>query len=114
MLFAICAGNELFLVALYLMKWVDTPLVDPKLTMVWWPWYHLTWASVLATICGPVWLLKNIINVVQLWKASKILVGVDLVERAMARRAIEAQRALAAKSLEANSTAVSEKAALKP
>lgn len=28
---------------------------------------------------------KNIINVVQLWKASKILVGVDLAERAAAR-----------------------------
>jgi CDP-diacylglycerol--inositol 3-phosphatidyltransferase len=29
--------------------------------------------------------LKNIINFVQLWKASKILVGVDLAERAKTR-----------------------------
>lgn len=33
----------------------------------------------------PICLGKNIINVVQLWKASKILVGVDLAERAQAR-----------------------------
>ena len=36
-------------------------------------------------ISFPVSALKNIINIVQLWKASKILVGVDLVERAKAR-----------------------------
>jgi len=41
----------------------------------------------MALLTAPIFLLKNIINVVQLWKASKILVGVDLAERAAARAA---------------------------
>lgn len=45
----------------------------------------LTWPYVLALITGPVCFFKNIINLVQLWKASKILVGVDIAERAAAR-----------------------------
>jgi CDP-diacylglycerol--inositol 3-phosphatidyltransferase len=99
-LFTICFGNELFFVALYLMKWVHTPL-GYTLPIV----GPLTWASALALACAPICALKNVINIVQLWKASKILVGVDLAERAMARRAtIERLTA-------ANSTAVSEKTA---
>ena len=39
----------------------------------------------MAFVTFPIFLLKNIINLVQLWKASKILVGVDLAERAAAR-----------------------------
>lgn len=46
----------------------------------------------MALFCMPIFVLKNVINVVQLWKASKILVGVDLAERAKARED-EAQRA---------------------
>jgi CDP-diacylglycerol--inositol 3-phosphatidyltransferase len=104
LLFSICAGNELFYVALYLMKWVHTPL-DPRLA-VFFPFFGTpTWASALAQVCAPICVLKNIINMVQLWKASKILVGVDLAERAMERRAAEAKRLAAA-----SSTAVSEKA----
>ena len=45
----------------------------------------LTWPELIALVCFPVSALKNIINIVQLWKASKILVGVDLAERAKAR-----------------------------
>ena len=45
----------------------------------------LTWPQLIALVCFPVSAMKNIINIVQLWKASKILVGVDLVERAKAR-----------------------------
>ncbi|KAG1756510.1 CDP-alcohol phosphatidyltransferase-domain-containing protein [Suillus paluster] len=60
-LFFMCAGNELFFVSLYLMKWL---VAIPS-----------------AFVCVG----KNIINLVQLWKASKILVGVDLAERAIAR-----------------------------
>jgi CDP-diacylglycerol--inositol 3-phosphatidyltransferase len=37
--------------------------------------------------------MKNIINMVQLWKASKILVGVDLAERAKAREAAKYAKA---------------------
>ena len=39
----------------------------------------------MALLTFPIFAIKNIINVVQLWKASKILVGVDLAERAAAR-----------------------------
>lgn len=102
LLFTICFGNELFFVALYLMKWVDTPL-GYTLPII----GPLTWASALAMACAPICALKNVINVVQLWKASKILVGVDLAERAMARRAAM-ERQLAA----ANTTALPEKVAL--
>ena len=45
----------------------------------------LTWPELIALLCFPVSVLKNIVNIVQLWKASKILVGVDLAERAKAR-----------------------------
>jgi CDP-diacylglycerol--inositol 3-phosphatidyltransferase len=46
---------------------------------------QLTWAQLLACTTAPICLLKNVINFVQLWKASKILVGVDLAERAIER-----------------------------
>jgi CDP-diacylglycerol--inositol 3-phosphatidyltransferase len=39
----------------------------------------------MALVTFPIFAIKNIINVVQLWKASKILVGVDLAERAASR-----------------------------
>ena len=45
----------------------------------------LTWLELIALLCFPVSMLKNIVNIVQLWKASKILVGVDLAERTKAR-----------------------------
>lgn len=84
MLFLICAGNELFFVGLYLVKWVHTPLwaslgIAPIM------FTSLTWAEAMAWVCLPICVLKNVINLVQLWKASKILVGVDLAERARAR-----------------------------
>jgi len=86
-LFLICAGNELFFVALYLMKWVHTPIglgayasYAPFLTDV-------TYPQAMALLSFPICFTKNIINLVQLWKASKILVGVDLAERAIAREA---------------------------
>ena len=62
------------------MKWVKTPigLGHPLLS-------RLTWPEAIALASSWVFLLKNIINFVQLWKASKILVGVDLAERAKAR-----------------------------
>ncbi|TFK42661.1 CDP-diacylglycerol-inositol 3-phosphatidyltransferase [Crucibulum laeve] len=79
-LFCMCAGNELFFVSLYLIKWVSTPIGLPG-------WFSdLTYPQLMAAVTGPVCIVKNLINVVQLWKASKILVGVDLAERAMARQ----------------------------
>jgi CDP-diacylglycerol--inositol 3-phosphatidyltransferase len=79
-LFFVCAGNELFFVCLYLIKWTATPIGVPMLG-------NLTYPQLMAALTFPIFLLKNIINVVQLWKASKILVGVDLAERAAARAA---------------------------
>ncbi|KAG9017083.1 CDP-diacylglycerol-inositol 3-phosphatidyltransferase [Tulasnella sp. 427] len=112
-LFLFCAGNELFFVALYLMHWekssvgwpftslaasflksavplIPAGLVKPAtLSNIALFISQLTWAQVLAIITAPVCLAKNIINVVQLWKASKILVGVDLAERAKDREVLE-------------------------
>ncbi|KAG6850592.1 hypothetical protein H0H93_011260 [Arthromyces matolae] len=82
-LFFVCAGNELFYVSLYLMKWTSTPIGLPS------PLGELTYAQTLALLSLPICVLKNVINLVQLWKASKILVGVDLAERASARKAQE-------------------------
>ncbi|KAL4068036.1 CDP-diacylglycerol-inositol 3-phosphatidyltransferase [Scleroderma citrinum] len=95
-LFFMCAGNELFFVALYLMKWIQTPISEslppsiasllPALLLT------FTWPELMAALSFWVCLAKNIINVVQLWKASKILVGVDLAERAAAREKEAAAR----------------------
>ncbi|KAK7466998.1 phosphatidylinositol synthase 1 (CDP-alcohol phosphatidyltransferase1) [Stygiomarasmius scandens] len=82
-LFLVCAGNELFFVALYLVKWTSTPVWIPFLGHA---LGGLTYAQAVALMTAPVCVLKNIINVVQLWKAAKVLVGVDLAERANARR----------------------------
>jgi CDP-diacylglycerol--inositol 3-phosphatidyltransferase len=46
---------------------------------------ELTLAELAASVTAPVWAYKNVVNVVQLWKGSKILVGVDLTERAELR-----------------------------
>ncbi|CAG7849601.1 CDP-diacylglycerol--inositol 3-phosphatidyltransferase; AltName: Full=Phosphatidylinositol synthase; Short=PI synthase; Short=PtdIns synthase [Serendipita indica DSM 11827] len=94
-LFTMCAGNELFFVALYLVKWDKTPLytlLPYSLTTS--PFFieyvprwmvHATFAQTLATVTLPICVGKNIVNVVQAWKASKVLVGVDLRERALAQ-----------------------------
>ncbi|KAL9715075.1 phosphatidylinositol synthase 1 (CDP-alcohol phosphatidyltransferase1) [Leucoagaricus gongylophorus] len=79
-LFFVCAGNELFFVSLYLIKWVSTPIGFTGYYVE-----ELTWPQLTALWTFPIFALKNIINVVQLWKASKILVGVDLSERAAER-----------------------------
>lgn len=62
------------------MKWTVTPigLPAPYLSSV-------TYAELFAALSFPVFAAKNVINFVQLWKASKILVGVDIAERKKAR-----------------------------
>lgn len=80
-----CAGNELFFVSLYLMKWTSTPIGLGGI------FEGLTWPQLVASLSFLVFFGKNVINVVQLWKASKILVGVDLAERAAAREAAKKQ-----------------------
>jgi CDP-diacylglycerol--inositol 3-phosphatidyltransferase len=97
-LFFFCAGNELFFISLYLIKkWENPPAIGgPFLALA--PFapeaYQallagLTWPQLSAILSSWVCLAKNGINVVQLWKASKILVGVDLAERARARLELE-------------------------
>lgn len=86
-LFLICAGNELFFVALYLMKWVHTPIDLGVYSTYPLSLTDITYPQAMAIISFPICFTKNIINLVQLWKASKILVGVDLAERVMAREA---------------------------
>lgn len=85
-LFFVCAGNELFFVALYVMKWVQTPIGLRSFDVV--PSFvqDMTYPELVATCCFPICFIKNVVNCVQLWKASKILVGVDLAERAKARQ----------------------------
>jgi len=90
-----CAGNELFFVALYLIKWEKTPLYALlPYSVVTSPMFienfppvlkHLTFAQLVAVLTFPISLGKNIINVVQAWKASKVLVGVDLRDRYLAQ-----------------------------
>jgi len=83
-LFFMCAGNEIFFVSLYLMKWIHTPITFssiPPIASLYWLLGDLTWPALLAIVSFPVFLAKNIINAVQLWKAAKILVGLDLLER---------------------------------
>lgn len=62
------------------MKWNNTPIGLPL------PYLRsLSYPQFMAILSFPIFFLKNVINMVQLWKASKILVGVDLAERAAAR-----------------------------
>jgi len=66
------------------MKWVHTPISFLKgIPLV----ASITYPEALALATSGVCLVKNIINIVQLWKASKILVGVDLARRQEAREA---------------------------
>lgn len=87
-----CAGNEAFFVALYLAKWIQAPVITLSLSFLSAAPIALSWPMIIAIICFPISLIKNIINMVQLWKASKILVGVDLAERASARAEEERKR----------------------
>jgi CDP-diacylglycerol--inositol 3-phosphatidyltransferase len=64
------------------MKWVHTPIgLKSSFTFV----ENMTYPLAMALISFPVCFTKNVINMVQLWKASKILVGIDLATRAQAR-----------------------------
>ncbi|KAL5635605.1 hypothetical protein ACGC1H_004418 [Rhizoctonia solani] len=106
-LFVFCAANELFFVALYLISFgpykpvggpfttianllltfqpsgAPIPALDSAAKFI----ANLSWPDLLALISFPISFAKNVINVVQLWKASKMLVGVDLADRAKEREA---------------------------
>lgn len=102
-LFFFCFCNETFFVCLYVMTAWTTPIGIPST----WLFDHtpalfarlyphltihasralgdLTWPALVAILTFPVCLAKQIVNVVQFWKAAKVLVGVDLAERRQAR-----------------------------
>lgn len=46
---------------------------------------ELTWPQVMGAVTFPIFFVKQIINAVQFWKAAKVLVGLDLAERAKKR-----------------------------
>ncbi|CDZ97046.1 mitochondrial carrier [Phaffia rhodozyma] len=107
-LFVFCFANETFFVALYLIgsgpEWRTIGLsshafssllssiglseIVPKLAVGWLDLVlgKLSLPMIVALLCFPICVGKQIINVVQFWKASKILVGIDLSERAAARQ----------------------------
>ncbi|KAG8777404.1 CDP-diacylglycerol-inositol 3-phosphatidyltransferase [Ceratobasidium sp. 428] len=108
-LFIFCACNELFFVALYLLSFGPYPPIGglfatlsqilltfqptgkpiPELALAAQYIATLSWPHLLALISFPICFGKNIINIVQLWKASKMLVGVDLADRAKEREAMQ-------------------------
>ncbi|QRW14465.1 CDP-alcohol phosphatidyltransferase [Ceratobasidium sp. AG-Ba] len=107
-LFIFCACNELFFVALYLLSFgtyapIGGPFTAlsqflltfqptgkpiPELALAAQFVATVSWPHLLAIISFPICFGKNIINIVQLWKASKMLVGVDLADRAKEREAM--------------------------
>ena len=96
-LFSLCALNELFWVALYLIHFYDKPLGLDVLSLlpadiakhipfkVLYAANNLTWPHLLAVFSGPGMLIKQIINGVQLAKACKAIVELDLEQRSAKR-----------------------------
>ncbi|KAG0152100.1 hypothetical protein CROQUDRAFT_650145 [Cronartium quercuum f. sp. fusiforme G11] len=84
-LFIFCAGNELFFVCLYLAHWYDPKIfksstsnqiiIKNELLKT------LTWPQLIALLNFPICFLKQLINLIQFWKASKALVECDQEER---------------------------------
>ncbi|PWN45960.1 CDP-diacylglycerol--inositol 3-phosphatidyltransferase [Ceraceosorus guamensis] len=110
-LFFYCAGNELFFVCLYLLDFYPTPLgLEPSWFLAPLPsslQLHLTrlavdqpkgavglafalvrrttWPQIAALVTLPICAAKQLFNALQFWKAAKVLVGIDLIERAKKR-----------------------------
>ncbi|CDS11264.1 hypothetical protein LRAMOSA03527 [Lichtheimia ramosa] len=72
-LFIMCAGNELFFVALYVFKFFQGPI-----NAAWW---------VVFAVSGVICFLKQFINVIQIVNASRVLATIDKEERAKALNA---------------------------
>lgn len=74
-LFSMCAGNELFFAALYLLYFSEGPNFGG---------YSLFRSVVI--VCAPVMVLKSVISVVQLLAAAKNIVIVDTEEHSRAKQ----------------------------
>jgi len=72
-LFWMCAGNELFFIALFIISRDKGPLVIPQLNI------HAF--EILALVSFPVCFLKQVINVIQFKNAANHLVSIDVAER---------------------------------
>lgn len=99
-LFVFCAGNELFFLALYLMRFYKTPLgistlvlksapgLLPALSPATWRVIEtITWPQIMGILSFPVCFIKQVINAVQIWKAAKTLVVYDQEQRWLAQQA---------------------------
>ncbi|RKO99836.1 hypothetical protein CXG81DRAFT_3890, partial [Caulochytrium protostelioides] len=78
-LFAVCAGNELFFIALYLATNMAKNQSERGL-----PWADATGfipICVLGVLVAPIWFLKQVLNVVQMVGASRALARQDLADR---------------------------------
>ncbi|KAK9466760.1 CDP-alcohol phosphatidyltransferase-domain-containing protein [Lipomyces arxii] len=76
-LFICCAANELFFVALYL---YSVPLkTPPHLGYAY--GVPLSYATIMAVVTFPIWLAKQIVNVIQMVNAAKLLAEFDVEER---------------------------------
>ncbi|KAK4053672.1 phosphatidylinositol synthase 1 (CDP-alcohol phosphatidyltransferase1) [Microbotryomycetes sp. JL201] len=93
-LFLMCGGNELFFVALYVMNsykvplgvesllhYLPKPILDVLPAQVYKQLALITWPELIAAVTLPVMFVKQVINVVQFFKASKVLVESDQEER---------------------------------
>ncbi|KNE91617.1 hypothetical protein PSTG_14969 [Puccinia striiformis f. sp. tritici PST-78] len=94
-LFLFCAGNELFFVCLYLAHWYDQPLLKETPTnfgllllsrMMITTINSITLPQLIAIFTFPICAGKQIINLVQFWKASKSIVESDLEDRWKSRQ----------------------------
>ncbi|OCF36219.1 CDP-diacylglycerol-inositol 3-phosphatidyltransferase [Kwoniella heveanensis BCC8398] len=105
-LFFFCFANELFFVCIYLAKFWQSPITNnfpiPAFLFDLAVEYkfvgtavqilrNLSWPQVVGALTFPICAGKQIINIVQFWKASKILVGIDLAERQVARETAAAK-----------------------
>lgn len=81
-LFLFCAFNELFFVGLYLCSFpLKTP---PNLGYLY--GIPLSYATLIVIVTFPLWLGKQIINVIQMYRAAQTLAETDVMER---RQAVE-------------------------
>ncbi|ODQ64667.1 CDP-diacylglycerol--inositol 3-phosphatidyltransferase [Nadsonia fulvescens var. elongata DSM 6958] len=78
-LFLFCAFNELFFVAIYLLSF---PVRENSYNLGYLFGFPLSFPLVFAIITFPLWLGKQIINVVQMIKAAVMLAEGDVEERA--------------------------------
>ncbi|KAK9384803.1 CDP-alcohol phosphatidyltransferase-domain-containing protein [Lipomyces mesembrius] len=76
-LFIFCAANELFFVALYLYSF--PPATPPYLGSVY--GIPLSYATIMAIVTFPIWLGKQVTNVIQMVQAAQVLAQVDVEER---------------------------------